>query len=290
MARKKRRFEQLEAAATTPKEKAIYVNQLQRQVGERLEDAGQKLEGKGRTILYGVGAAIVLLILLFLFMRWNRGTEAAGQTALGKAITTSTSAISETGVMAGATGKTYKTEKERSEAAIGEFQSVADNFGGDVGDKARYFIATNKLFVDRGTGIQELEALSGANTPVGKLAKFALAQTRVVDNRLDDGLKMYQDLVALDASFVAKDTLNLEIAKIYEKQGKTTEAADIYFTIAKTASDTKDADGKPIRETQTVNDAKAKLKELDPERAKQIVEPTPEAPSGMGGMPINLGQ
>ncbi|MEJ7624478.1 MAG: hypothetical protein WKF34_10850 [Pyrinomonadaceae bacterium] len=290
MARKKRRFEQLEAAAAAPTEKAIYVNQFQRQVGERLEDAGQKLEGKGRTILYGVGAAIVLLILIFLFTRWSRGSDAAGQTALGKAIATSTSAISETGVMAGATGKTYKTEKERSEAAIGEFQAVADNFGGDVAEKSKYFIATNRLFVDRGAGIQELEALAGANTPVGKLAKFALAQTRVGDNRLDDGLKMYQDLVALEASLLAKDTLNLEIAKIFEKQGKTSEAADIYFNIAKTASEAKDADGKPIRETQTATDAKEKLKEIDPERAKQIVEPAPETPSGMGGMPINPGQ
>jgi len=290
MAKKKRRFEQLQAAAAEPKEKKIYVNQFQKDVGERIEGVGKHLEGKGRTILYGAGALVVVLILVFIFTRWSRNTEAAAQTALGKAITTSQAQVTET-APAGSTAKTFKTEKERAEAAIAEFQAVADKFGGDVADKAKYFIATNKLFVDRSAGIQELETMVTANSPVGKLARFALAQTRVADNRLDDALKLFQELAAMESSLLAKDTVNLEIAKIYQKQGKSTEAADIFFNIAKIASEAKDADGKPIRETETATEAKEKLKELDPERAKQIVEPAPVMPTGgIGGMPINLGQ
>ena len=40
----------------------------------------------------------------------------------------------------------------------------------------------------------------------------------------------------------------------------------------------KDRDGKPVRMSQTATEAKTKLKDLDPERAKEIVEPEPESP------------
>lgn len=286
MARKKRRFEQLEAAAATPKEKKKYTNPLQEQVSERLEDAGKKLEGRGKTILYGVAALVVLGILVMVFLNWNNRTEAAAQTALGKAIETSQAQISETGTPAGSTQKTYKTEKERAEAAIAEFQIVVEKFGGAVADKAKYFIAVNRLHVDRPAGIAELEAIATSNSPSGNMAKFALAQTRTDADRLDEAVTLYQEILATGDPLLAKDTINLEIAKIYEKQDKKQEAADLYFNIAKPASEAKDLDGKPVRMSETATTAKEKLEELDPERAKEIVVPAPEMP--MGGAPFQM--
>lgn len=289
MARKKRRFEQLEAAAATPKEKKIYTNPIQKQVSERLDEVGERLQGKGRTILYGAAAAVVLIILVLVFMTWSRRSAGAAQTALGKAIETSKARISDTGSPAGSTEKSFKSEKERSEAAIAEFQAVADKFGGDVGEKAKYFIAVNKLDVDRAAAIQELQGLAVSSSAVGKMAKFALSQVLINDDKLDEAAALLIELGKMDDPIVAKDTVNFELAKIYEKQDKKTEAADIYFNIAKTASEAKDLDGKPVRLTQTASDAKEKLKELDPERAKQIVEPIADSPFG-GGSPISISQ
>ncbi len=280
MARKKRRFEQLQAAASAPQDNRIYTNPVQKQVSEKLDEVGKSFEGKGRTILYGIAAIVVLGILVTLFLNWNRRASSAGQTALGKAIEISQARISETGTPAGSTAKTYKTEKERGEAAIAEFQSVADKFGGDIAEKAKYFIAVNKLDVDRPAAIQEIEALAGKGGDIGKMAQFALAQVRVNDNKLDEALSIFQELAKMDDPIVAKDTLNFEIAKILEKQGKKTEAVDIYFNIAKAAAEAKDMDGKAVTPTQTATDAKEKLTQLDPERAKQIPEPTPESPFG----------
>ena len=154
MARKKRRFEQLQAAAATTQEKKKYTNPLQEQVTERLEEAGKKLEGKGRSILYGLGALVVVIILAFVFLKWSRSSEAAAQAALGKAIETSQAEVTEDASTADPTKKTFKSEKERADAAIAEFQAVAAKFGGDVSEKAKYFIAVNKLFSDRAAGIQ----------------------------------------------------------------------------------------------------------------------------------------
>jgi hypothetical protein len=284
MARKKRRFEQLQAAAAEPKEKRIYTNQLQKQASERLDEVGKQLEGKGRTILYGVGALVVVAILVLLFIRWNRTSSAAAQLALGKAIETSQSRISETGTPAGSAQKSFKTEKERAETAIAEFQAAAEKFGGSVAEKAKYFIAVNRLSVDRVAGIQELEALATSTSDVGTLSKFALAQTRTADRRFDEAIILLQGLSGMSDAVVAKDTVNFELASIYQKQGKNTEAADLYFSIAKAASEAKDLDGKPVPMTQTATDAKEKLEQLDPERAKQIVEPPPDSPFGGGPM------
>ena len=286
MARKKRRFEQLEAAAANPQEKKHYDNQLQQKVGERLDDVGKRFEGKGRTILYGLGALVVLALLVMVFMNWNKRSNAAAQTALGKAIDITEAQISETGTPAGSTQKTYKTEKERAEAAIAEFQNVVDKFGGSVGEKAKYFIAANKLIVDRPAAIQELEGLAASSSEVGSLAKFALAQTRVDDSKPDEAAALYQELAASGDPVLAKDTINFELAKVYEKQGKKQEAADIYFNIAKTASEAKDSEGKPLRMTETATEAKKKLTAIDPERAKQITEPAPESP--FGGSQLNM--
>ena len=280
MSKKKRRFEQLQAAAATPQDKKTYVDPFQQQVVPRIESMGQLFEGKGRMLTYALLGLIAVVLIGWFILGYTRKSGGEAQTALGKAIETSQAQISETGAPAGSKDKTFKTEKERSEAAIAEFQIVVDKFGGSAGEKAKYFIATNKLFVDRPAAIQELEGMANTSSETGKMAKFALAQTRAEDNRLDDAAAIYQELVGLSDPIIAKDTINFELAKVYEKQGKKQEAADIYFNIAKAASEAKDRDGKPARMTATATAAKDKIKELDPERAKQIAEPEPSNPFG----------
>jgi predicted negative regulator of RcsB-dependent stress response len=282
MASKKRRFEQLQAAAATaPQQKKTYVDPFQQQVVPRIEDFGKRFEGKGRTILYAIGGLIAVIIVAAIIMSISRGSNTTAQAALGKAIETSQAQITDNPLtVVGQPQKTYKTEKERSEAAIAQFQEVVDKYGGAVGEKAKYFIAVNKLYVDRPAAIQELEGMAKSDSEVGKLARFALAHTRFDDNRLDDALALYQELDAMSDPIVAKDSIKFEIARIYEKQGKKQEAVDAYFNIAKAAADAKDRDGKPEPMTQTATEAKDKVKELDPEKAKEIPEPTPTSPFG----------
>lgn len=211
MARKKRRFEQLEAAAATakPNEKKLYKDQFQATVGEKIESAGKVFEGQGRNILYGLAALVVLIIALSIFYVWNRRAEATAQTALGKAIQTSQAVVTASPLPAGSTEKTFKTEKERAEASIAEFQAVAEKFGGNVAEKARYFIAVNRLTLDRPAATTELEALAAKNDEVGKLSKFALAQVKADDGKTDEAIALYQQLSAMTDPVVAKDTVNI---------------------------------------------------------------------------------
>jgi hypothetical protein len=283
MARKKRQipeqFRPVPAPADKPK--TVYQDNVQSNVNRRVEDYGKRFEGKGKNILYGLAALAVLASLIGIFSVWNRRTDAAAQTALGKAIETSQAQVTDSPVPATSTQRTFKTERERAETSISEFQTVADKFGSPVREKAKYFVAVNRLRIDRPAAISELEGLANSSGEVGTLSKFALAQARTDDGKLDDAAETYRQLAALDNSVLAKDTINFELAKIYEKQGKNAEAADLYFNIAKTASEAKDLEDKPVPLSETAREAKERLEKLNPEKAKEIKEPEIASPTGL---------
>ena len=282
MARKKRTSVEPEIPTNEPKNKKPYRDEFQKNVSDQVEEIGKKFEGKGRTVLYALAALGVLILLIGIYSVWNRRTNNAAQAALGKAIETSQARVTDSPLPAGSTQKTFKTEKERAEASIAEFQAVAEKYGNPYQEKAKYFIAVNKLSIDRPAAVSELEALANSSGEVGRLSKFALAQAKAGDGKLDEAAAIYSELAKANDTIIAKDTINYELAQIYQKQGKTEDAANLYFTIAKTASEAKDADGKAIPMTQTARDAKAKLEEINPEKAKEIVEPAPESPLGLG--------
>lgn len=279
MARKKRQIpQQFQTPVQENKPKVAYRDDFQTGVGAKVEEFGKNFEGKSRTILYGIGALAVLAVLVGIFFVWNRRSDAEAQTALGRAIETAQARVSSSPATEGFIGKSFLTEKERAQAAAAEFKTVADKYGNPVKDKARYLAATNQLSFDRPAAIQELTALANSSGEIGTLSKFALAQAKAGDGKFDEAAALYQEIAALSNPILAKDTINFELAQTYEKLGKKTEAADLYYNIAKTASLAKDLDGKPIPMSQTASDAKDKLEAINPERAKEIVVPTPSSP------------
>jgi tetratricopeptide (TPR) repeat protein len=285
---RKRRIPEVTLPTNEPKEKVQYQDAFQQTLNKRVEEVGKTFEGKGKTVLYAVAAIAVLLVLIGIFFMWNRSSDAKAQAALGKAIETSQAQVTDSPVPAGSTIKTFKTEKERAEASVAEFQAVADKFGGAVGEKAKYFIAVNKLSLDRAAATTELEGLAAKTDDIGKLSKFALAQVKTGDGKPDEAIAIYQQLAADDNPIIAKDTVNFELAKLLEKQGKKDDAVNIYFAIAKAASEAKDLDGKPVPLSQTARDSKAKVEELAPDKAKEIQEPKPDSPFGGDDLPLGI--
>ncbi len=278
MARKKRSIVTTVAPTADAKSTARYQDAFQQNVGKKFEEVGKSLEGQKRNLIYGLLALVVLAAVIGIFFVWNSRTTASAQAALAKAIETSDAQISNNPVPAGSTAKQFKTAKERSQAAIPEFQAIVDQFSGPVAEKAKYFIAVNQLNLDRAVGVQQLEGLAGSGGEVGTMAKFALAQTRVDDGKPDEAITLYKELAAMSDPVISKDSINLELARLYEKQGRKQEAVDLLFGIVKTASETKDLEGKPITLGASAQAAKDKLKALDPEKAKEIPEPAPVVP------------
>src|SRR5687767_434282 len=93
MSRKKRNIQEYETPVADQKNKPIYRDSFQQNVGTKIEDMGRKFEGKGRNVLYGLAAVAVLASLIGIFYLWNRRADASAQTALGKAIETATAQV-----------------------------------------------------------------------------------------------------------------------------------------------------------------------------------------------------
>ena len=281
MAKRKSRLPEGQLPTTEkPKETVRYQDAFQRESEKRIGDISNKLEGKGKTILYALGALVVLAILGGIIYSWNRRSSGEAQAALGKAIETSQAVVTASPPPAGSTIKTFPTEKARAEAAVTEFQAVADKYSA-VRDKANYFAAVNRLTLDREAAQQQLADLAKSGGEIGSLAKFALAQAKQSDGKLDEAAALYNELAQANDTVVSKTSINFALASIYEKQGKNADAANLYFNIAKAASELKDADGKSVPLSPTAQEAKEKLQTLDPAKAAEIKDPPPSLPEGM---------
>ena len=240
-----------------------------------MDRLGDKLEGKGKTILYGVGALILLVAVAGLYMRWSHKKQDEALRALGRGITIATAPISPVASTDPA-NLTFTSERERAQRAAEEFQKVVAKYGDPYRTEARYFAATNQLLFDRNQAINELAELSrSGNVDVATLAKFALAQAKEADGNLDEAAQLYRDLAAQNTAIVTSETASLRLARVYDKQGKKQEAADLLFNMVDAARKAKDADGAPKMESAAVREAVKELQRINPARHAQL---TPAAP------------
>lgn len=236
---------------------------------------GNRLEGKGRTILYAIAGLVAVIALAAIYSWYSARKTEEARRALGRAIEVASAPVTPTPAP-GSTDLSFTTEKERAERAVKEFQAVAAKYGNPYREKARYFAAANLLAVDRVRGISELEALAkSGDNEVATLSKFALAQAREEDAQYDAAAAIYAELAKQTNSIITPDVANLRLASIYEKQGKKKEAADLLFLIGEAARTAKDQEGKPKTPTSAERDALQKLEKLDPARYAQL---TPEPP------------
>jgi hypothetical protein len=245
---------------------------------DRLGDA---LEGKGRTILYGLGGLLLAAILIVVFVKWNHRKNDEARQALGRAINITKAPVMNTPIAVGSTELTYPSEVERAQQAIAEFEKVAAKYGDPYRTESRYFIASNRLVLDRPKGLSELEELSKSNiTEVATLSKFALAQAKESDGKLDEAAQLYSDIAKQNSPTVSADTANLRLAKVYEKQSKKKEASDLLFHIVDTARKAKGSDNQPVPTSAAAREAADELQKLDPDRYAQLPPETPPILAG----------
>jgi tetratricopeptide (TPR) repeat protein len=230
---------------------------------------GDLLAGKGMYILYGIGAVIVLALLVGAWSWWSGRKSDEARRALGRAIEIADAPVTPS-PSPGSTTPSYPNEKERAQKAIEEFQKVADKYSSQR-EKANYFIAVNMLTLDRDKGISQLDALSrSSDQEIATLAKFALAQAREAQGEYDAAAKLYSELTQQNSPFVPPDAANLRLAAVYEKQGKKKEAADILYAIVDASRKAKGPDGKPAPKSSAAREAAQKLEKLDSARFAQL--------------------
>jgi hypothetical protein len=231
---------------------------------------GNLLEGRGRTILYGLGGLLLAGLLVTLFIKWSNRKADEAQQALGRAINISKASVLAVPV-AGSTEPSFPTEHDRAQAAIAEFEKVAAKYRDPYRSEARYFIAVNRLVLDRQKGISELNELAKSDVEeVAALSKYALAQAKESDGQFDEAAQLYAALAKQNSPTVTAETANLRLAKVYAKQGKKKEAADLLFNIADASRKAKGSDNQPLPVSAAAREAGQELQKLDPDRYAQL--------------------
>jgi hypothetical protein len=240
-----------------------------------MDRLGDRLEGKGKAIVYGLVGLVAVAVLVGVYLRWSHKKADEARHAMGRAITIAAAPITPA-PSTDPTTPTFTSERERAQRAIEEFQKVAVKYGDPYRSEAQYFIATNQLTLDRNQGIATLGQLaSGSNREVAVLAKFALGQAKEADGSLDEAAQIYRDLAAQRATIITPETANLRLAIVYDKQGKKKEASDLLFNIIDASRKAKDAEGNPMAESSASREAAKELQRIDAARYAQL---NPEIP------------
>ena len=243
--------------------------------GRIFDRVGDKLEGQGKTLLYGLAGVILLAVLLGVYFKWSNRKADEARRALGRAIAIASAPVATASPIPGAPTPEFSSELERSQRAIAVFQQVANKYGDPYRTEARYFIGALLLTSDRSKGMSELTEVSKSSVAEpAALAKFSLAQALEADGKYDEAAKLYSELAALKSEIVTSDSANLRLAGVYEKQGKKKEAVDLLFNIVEPSRKAKDADGTPLPASAAARDASEKLQKLDADRYAKL---TPEA-------------
>jgi hypothetical protein len=245
---------------------------------DTFKKAGEKLEGKGRSILYGLAALVVIGAAAWAFVAWQGKKSDEAHRALGRAIEITDAPVSATPV-AGSSGPSFTSERERSQRAVEEFQKVAAKYSGQTRDVANFFIATNLLNIDRAKGMSQLQSLAQAgDKDVAARAKFALALAYEDDGKLDNAAALYKELAQANTVAVPADSANLRLALVEEKQGKNQEAANLLFDLVNKSRTAKSSDGQPLPPSGASSQAETELEKLDPAKYAQL--PPKAAPAG----------
>jgi tetratricopeptide (TPR) repeat protein len=171
----------------------------------------------------------------------------------------------------------FTTEDEKHRKAYEAFEKAAREYPSYNGEIGRYFAVTHQLYFEPEKAEGTLKELSQNDSEIGAQARFALAQRYEATGKFDDAIAEYQKLKSKLFN-VPATLVDYNMAQIYESQGKTKEAIDLYFGIA---------NNKEWRSTSLGNQAVERLAVLAPEKVDQLPPPEPSNPfGGMGGMPM----
>lgn len=201
-------------------------------------------ENRQQAILYGVIAVVAIIIAVAAYTIYqNRSTAAA--TAFGQAMDTYQTPLATSAQELAPGTKTFPDAKSRAAAANSQFQQVADKYGMTTpGHLAEYFVGlTYEDEGQYGPAQQALEKVASSwDSSLAALGKDALAALDQQTRQDAKAIDLYNELAKGKSSTVPAYLAQLQLAELYQTQGKTEEARQILALIK---DKDKDSKGRP---------------------------------------------
>lgn len=220
-------------------------NRQQDQFSLATENSLNWAKNNRRTTLVVVGVLVLLVVALASGYAIYQHRTADAQTAFGEAIQVYQTPLVRAGQPLPPGMKAFNSAKERATKANALFLDVANRYGStEPGKLAQYFAGVT--YAEAGQNSQAEEVLKkvagGWNGDIAALGKMALAQLYAQTGRPGQAVDLYQQLAKGHASTVPPGLAQLQLADMYNAEGKTEQARQVYAEIK---DHDKDGKGKP---------------------------------------------
>ena len=201
-------------------------------------------EHRQKAIIAGV-AAVVAIIAIVAGYTIYQNRSAAAATAFGQAMEIYQAPLASAAAEAAPGTKTYPDAKSRAAAANSKFQQVASQYGlTQSGRLAEYFVGLT--YEDQGQNGPAQQALektaSSWDSGLSALGKDALADLYQQTGQDAKAIDLYNELSKGKSSTVPADLAQLQLAELYQAQGRTDQARQI---LALLKDKDKDSNGRP---------------------------------------------
>ena len=201
-------------------------------------------DNRQKAILYGV-IAVVAIIVIVAGYTFYQHRSAAADTAFGQAMETYQTPVASATQPVPPGVKTFPDTKSRAAAANTQFQQVADKYSLTTsGRLAEYFVGLT--YADQGQTAPAQQALEKVSTSwdrgLASLGKDALADIYQQTNQNSKAIDLYNELIKAKSSTVPPSLAQLQLAELYQSQGNTDEARQIFALVK---DQDKDPQGKP---------------------------------------------
>lgn len=181
-------------------------------------------------IVMGTVVVIGLVIAISAYSWWSGRTAAQAEALLAVAMQTYDAPIVPAPTVPGATQQagTYPTEQARNEAALAAFQNVIDQYPStDAATAARYHHAASLAAIGRYAEAEKgfQSAIDSAGDSLfGSTARLGQAEALIAAGEFDRGIKVLEELSANRDGLLPVDGVLMQLARGYQKAGKSAEA------------------------------------------------------------------
>lgn len=220
---------------------------------------------RSQPILTGLTVVAVIAVVVALSLMFISRRERAAAEMLADAFKISEAVVANP-IPPNVTGYAFTTEDEKNRRAYEAFEKAAREYPSYYADLGRYYAAVHQLSFDGAKAEATLQEIAQKDSGVGAQARFALAQRYHATGRFNEAASIYQQLQA-KPSGVPSLLIDLNLARTYEAMGKSKEAVDLYFNVAKES-----------RSSGLGTIAVTRLTTLDPTRLEQLPPPEPTSP------------
>jgi tetratricopeptide (TPR) repeat protein len=180
-----------------------------------------------------VTSAIVLAVIVVVgvgALIYNHRADQAS-IAFGEAMQAYQTPLAQPGQQVPPGVKTFPSVADRAKAANALFTAAADQYGmTPAGKLSRYFAGLTALEGGQNASAEAAlkQVAGGWDADLAALGKLALAQLYRQTGRDAQAIDLYNEVIAKPTSTVSAGTAQLQLAELYESQGKPDAAKKIY--------------------------------------------------------------